>query len=417
MTNMTTQPRPWRRAAGLLLVGALAVSCSSDDGANGADGASARPGGDPWEALAATLDDQYDFSGAVLVAQDGEPLLEAAYGDADRDAGTPNDIDTRFNLASVSKMFTGVAIAQLVEAGDLSFEDTIGDHLDGFAPDVAAVTIDQLLTHTSGLGDYLAGGSREEVKAATTATELLPLITGEQLQFTPGERESYSNSGYTVLGAIVEAVSDQSFYDYVRSHIFEPAGMTRTDWPHPGDTDDNTALGYTGGDGGAPSVGTGQGQGNGGTITLPPPGQGNGGTVTLPPPGGGNYGGGTDAEPVDNSDMVPWGNPSGGAYSTVGDLLRFAQALLDHELLGAEMTETVMSGKVPMSGGQAEVAYGFTDGTRDGVRVVGHGGGAPGVGATFDIYLDAGVVVVILANTEGTVDPVRQAIREVVTAR
>src|SRR5262245_11637539 len=122
MTTTPTPRRHWVRATGLLLVAALAVSCSSNGGGDRTSAASDR---DPWEALAAALGDQFDFSGAVLVARDGEPFIEEAYGEADRDAGTPNDVDTRFNLASVSKMFTGVAVAQLVEAGQLSFEDTI----------------------------------------------------------------------------------------------------------------------------------------------------------------------------------------------------------------------------------------------------------------------------------------------------
>jgi CubicO group peptidase (beta-lactamase class C family) len=119
---------------------------------------------------------------------------------------------------------------------------------------------------------------------------------------------------------------------------------------------------------------------------------------------------------TDNSDVVPWGNPSGGAYSTVGDLQRFAEALLDNKLLSPAMTATVLDGKVRMSNGGAEVAYGFIDGTVNGVRIVGHGGGAPGVAAAVDIYPDLGYVVVILANYDGAVDPVRDKIVQILTA-
>lgn len=173
--------------------------------------------------------------------------------------------------------------------------------------------------------------------------------------------------------------------------------------------------------------------GQGGPLmTLPPrasddagqaaPPSGSGGPlVTLPPPGSDGADqapparDGDDADDtfVDNSDVAPWGNPSGGAYSTVGDLLRFSQALLDHNLLSPELTDTVLTGKVPMSSGSAKVADGFTDGTTNGVRIVGHGGGAPGIGAALDIYPDLGYVVVILANQDDVIDPVHDKTRDI----
>ncbi len=102
-------------------------------------------------------------------------------------------------------------------------------------------------------------------------------------------------------------------------------------------------------------------------------------------------------------------------YSTLGDLQRFSQALLDYELLNPGLTATVLAGKVDMSTGNARVAYGFTDGTFNGVRVVGHGGGAPGVGASVDIYPDLGYVVVILANYDDALDPARNRVMEILT--
>lgn len=184
-------------------------------------------------------------------------------------------------------------------------------------------------------------------------------------------------------------MTERTYYDYVRKHIFQPAGMTRTDWFPPGQDTGNTAIGYMAARGG-----------------LTPPGPADDATDAPTGPAGAF---------TPNSDVVPWGNPSGGAYATVGDLQRFARALLDNELLGAKMTETVVDGKVSMSGGNAEVGYGFTDGAINGVRVVGHGGGAPGVGASIDIYPDLGYVVVVLANYDGAVDPVRQRTTQILT--
>ncbi len=362
---------------------------------------------DLWAALSEAIEARrLTFSGAVLVARDGVSVVESAAGLADRATGRPNTVETRFNLGSVAKMFTGVAVAQLVQDGRLAFNDTIGKHLAGFAKEVAdTVTLHHLLTHTSGLGDFMRGGYPEWAKEATTATELLPLVTGEALLFAPGARESYSNSGYLVLGAIVEAASGQPYFDYVRGHVFEPAGMASTDWMAPAKAGAGTAVGY-------PTVAA------GGAATGPVPGgpgpasESGRPRLNLPPPPGPAQGqGGGAPEPAGNRALAPGPNPSGGAYSTVGDLLRFARSLLAHRLLNPAMTEVVLAAKVPMASGRGGVAYGFTDGTIGGLRVVGHGGGAPGIAASLDIYPDRGDVVAVLANTDGVLDAVRDEAR------
>lgn len=399
---------PLRRVAAVLIVGSLAVACGSSDDSSSADGASdldtaSQSATEEWQALEDYLVEQADagaFSGAIAVSEDGEPLVEQAYGLADREANRPNDTETRFNIGSLGKMFTAVAIAQLVEQGKLAFDDRIGDHISGLPADIADVTVDQLLTHTSGLGDFISGGYPEEAKSAQTATELLPLVVSQPLEFEPGTRESYSNSGYVVLGAIIEAITGQSYYDYVGEQIFKATGMTRTGWSTPGRDTDNTALGYMAARGNLPPLELG-----GGAPSK----------VTLPSSGSNDAADDAASGLTDNSEVVPWGNPSGGAYSTVGDLLRFSEALLDNKLLSPEMTATVMDGKVAMSNGDAEVAYGFTDGTLNGVRIVGHGAGAPGVGAAIDIYPDLGYVVVILANYDGALDPVRDATKDILS--
>jgi CubicO group peptidase (beta-lactamase class C family) len=382
-----------RAAAACVLIGLLAA-CGADDAdpaARTSSAAASQPSPEDWRAVeefVQQLADIGEFSGAVLVARDGEPLVQQAYGLADRETSEPNDTETRFNIGSLGKMFTAVAIAQLVEQGRLAFDDTIGEYISGFPTAIAdSVTIDQLLTHTSGMGDFARGGYPEAAKSAKTATELLALITGEPLLFEPGSRESYSNSGYVVLGAIIEAVSGQSYYDYVRDHVLAPAGMTQTDWSPPGQGGPNTARGYMRvGDDGRP----------------------------MAAPGPGGVAG--DGQLADNSGVVPWGNPSGGAYSTVGDLQRFGEALLDNGLLGPELTTTVLAGKVDIPGaGGARTAYGFTDGSANGVRIVGHGGGAPGVSAGIDIYPDLGYVVVVLANYDGAATSVQDRTRDLLT--
>jgi CubicO group peptidase (beta-lactamase class C family) len=397
-----------RRAAAVLLVGALAAACVSCDGSNSAD----RPSGvgsasqllsEQWHAFEDYLREQAAtgaFSGAVLVAKDDRPIVEQAYGQANRETSQPNNTDTRFNIGSLGKMFTGVAIAQLVEQGKLGFDDPIGDYITGLSDNIAEISVDQLLTHTSGLGDFMRNGYPEDAKSAQTATDLLPLVVSQPLQYKPGTRERYSNSGYVVLGAIVEAITRQSYYDYVDERVFEPTGMSRTGWFPPGRDTDNTARSYTAaGDG----------------IQRPPEPGDAPSTVTPPPHSSDDAPDDAAGGLTDNTDTVPWSNPSGGAYSTLGDLQRFAEALLDNQLLSPQMTATTMDGKVAMSSGDAEVAYGFTDGTINGVRIVGHGAGAPGVGAAIDIYPDLGYVVVVLTNYDGALDPVRDRTQQILT--
>ena len=188
------------------------------------------------------------FSGALLVAQEGEPILKQAYGQADRALDLPNQVDTKFNLGSMDKMFTAVAIMQLVEQGRLALDDVIADHLPDYPnQEVAnAVTIHHLLTHTSGLGDYSESDRYKAVHDQIRSLEdYVPLFVDTPLEFEPGEQFLYSNSGFIVLGLIIEEVTGQSYYDYVRLNIFEPSGMTDTGAYELDAGTPNLAWGYT----------------------------------------------------------------------------------------------------------------------------------------------------------------------------
>jgi CubicO group peptidase (beta-lactamase class C family) len=197
------------------------------------------PTADQWHEFTEFVGDRASagqFSGVVLVAEGGRVIVQEAHGIANRDTGRTISMATAFNTASVGKTFTAVAVAQPIEQGLLSFQDPIGKHVVGFPTEVAtAVTVDHLLTHTSGMGDFTQPGTPypEEARPAATATDLLQLITDEPLLFEPGSQVGYSNSGYVVLGAVIEAVSGEPYFDYVTEHIFGPAGMTSTDWAIP----------------------------------------------------------------------------------------------------------------------------------------------------------------------------------------
>jgi CubicO group peptidase (beta-lactamase class C family) len=302
------------------------------------------------------------FSGAVIVAREGKPIFQKAYGLANQKSKLPNQLDTKFNIGPLGKMFTAVAIAQLAEQGKLSFEDTLDKHLPDYPNQEVAkhVTIHELLTHTSGLGDYFNPRYGKSKDSLRTVSDYFPLFVNDPPEFTPGQKWRYSNAGYIVLGAIIEKESGQSYFDYVKSHLFKPAGMTNTDYYEVGQDTPNLAVGYT-------------------NITRD-------GQLLLFP----------RQENVTRLQIK--GGPAGGGYSTVEDLLKFDIALRNHKLLNSKFTDVVLAGKVDLGGEGSRAAYGFVDQKVNGKRIVGEGGGFPGANGRFDMYLDLGYSVAALSN-------------------
>lgn len=188
-----------------------------------------------------------EFSGVILIARNGKPIFEQAYGRADRGKKILNRVDTKFNIGSINKSFTARAIRQLIAMGKVAPDDTIGKFLPDYPNKdaVARVTARHLLDMTSGIGDFF--GERYQAadkEKILTLEDYLPLFADKPLEFEPGARELYSNGGFVVLGLIVAKASGQDYYDYVRDHIFTPAGMNDT-VSHPKDADvPNRALGY-----------------------------------------------------------------------------------------------------------------------------------------------------------------------------
>ena len=187
------------------------------------------------------------FSGVVLVTHNGKTVFEKAYGLADKEKNIPNNLNTKFNLGSINKIFTRVAIEQLARQGKLSLDDKLGKFLPDYPNHDAAnkVTVAELLNMTSGIGDFF--GDRYEAADKTklkTLTDYLPLFADEPLRFEPGTDHQYSNGGYLVLGLIVQKVSGEDYYEYVKRHIFEPAGMKDTDSYSQAQDVPNRAEGY-----------------------------------------------------------------------------------------------------------------------------------------------------------------------------
>jgi D-alanyl-D-alanine carboxypeptidase len=299
------------------------------------------------------------FSGTALVEKNGQVLFSHAYGLADRERGIPNTLQTRFRVGSMNKMFTGVAVLQLAEAGKVDLTAPVGEYLTGYRNrDVAAkVTIHHLLTHTGGTGDIFTPEFKTHRQELRTLGDYVQLHGDRGPEFEPGSRWQYSNYGFILLGVVIEQVTGQTYYDYVQAHIYEPAHMTATGSQPEHEEVPDLSVGY------------------------------------MKPPG--------TAERVPNTETLPYrGTPAGGGYSTAGDLTRFAEALLGHQLLRPESTQLLITGKAELGPG-ARYAYGFAD-LRDasGNGSVGHNGGAPGMNGDLRIYPQSGYITVVLANMD-----------------
>jgi len=313
------------------------------------------------------------FSGTILIAKDGVPIYEAARGLASRQYRYPINRDTKFNLASIGKSFTAISIMQLVEQGKIALNDPVGKYLTDYPNrDVREkVTIQHLLSHTSGLSDIY--GARYDCLKGTlrSVRDYFPIFADDPhpLTFTPGDRWQYSNIGYILLGAIIEKVTGENFYDHVRTHVFAPAGMTSTDYFEADRDTPNLATGYTN------------------FITL----------------ADGKYDFRLAELRNTHAGATIKGNPQGGAFSTAPDLLRYTLALTQHKLVSAKTLETMMEPKVDARHVDAAVeswGYGFELERVNGQRVIGHTGGDFGVSSVFRIYPDSGYTLIVLSNTD-----------------
>lgn len=294
------------------------------------------------------------FSGVVLIAKDGKSVFSKAYGYANLSDSILNRVNTRFNLASMNKMFTGMAAVQLVQAGKLSLDAKVGQYLPDFANRAVAdsVTIHQLLTHTSGMGNFWEEHEKLAKEKLKTVDDYLPLFINKPLLFKPGTRYLYSNSGYTLLGKIIEQVSGLTYFDYVRQRIFLPAKMYDTDAFELDDALPRIAIGYI--------------------MSREHPGQWKNNTYLN----------------------VVKGGPAGGSYSTAADLLAFANAVLSNRLLNKENTDLYIKGKVKYDKGS--YAYGISSDTLNGHLIFGHTGGHFGIANELMVCPDLGYTVIIL---------------------
>ncbi|MDP9176934.1 MAG: beta-lactamase family protein, partial [Gemmatimonadota bacterium] len=311
------------------------------------------------------------FSGAVILAHCDSILLEIYAGAADRERQKAVGQETRFRIASMTKMLTGVAVMQLVQGGKLAPSDTISRLIAGLPTDpFERITIHQLLTHTAGLGsiwkpEFFSRGSN----AFRRTADFLPLFVRDTLLFEPGARWAYSNAGYVLLGLAIERLSGESYPDYVRDRAFAPAGMSIQPADEIDRADPDRAIAYT------------RGQTNRSTWQS--------------------------AEHIGLRRMMP----AGGGVLSARDVHRFGLALLRYRLLDSMSTNAATTGIVEYRLG-ARYGYGFANELVNGQRIVFHDGGADGISTNLDLIPERGLIAIVLANLDPpAARPIRDALR------
>jgi CubicO group peptidase (beta-lactamase class C family) len=290
------------------------------------------------------------FMGSVLVARAGKVLFTKSYGFADLENDVLNTPETKFNICSLTKQFTGLAVLQLAERGKLKLEDLVSKYYEEAPPAWEKITIYHLLSHTSGipnpgsLNDYPKG-----IAQPYTPKELIAIFRDKPLDFPPGAKRKYSNSGYYLLGLIIEKASGQKYADYIQQNIFGPLGMRDSGY------ESNTAIlkhrasGYA-----------------------------------------------LDGKNFQHADYVDWTVPyaAGALYSTVENLLRWDQALYMEKLLNRSSLDHLFT---PEKSGYN---YGWFIKTENGRQKIYHEGGNPGYAAFIARYPADKTFVIVLSNLE-----------------
>ena len=323
------------------------------------------------------LADANQFSGVVLVGRGDEILFHQGYGVEHPQTRRPITTRTRFHLASQGKMFTSVAVAQLIEQGRLSFDDTVGELLPGqpWTEQARGISVRQLLSHTGGLGGLFDRPNYVEGTLFRTATERLPIFASQPLLFAPGERWSYSNEGFETLAAIVESLTGTPFNQHLRGRILVPAGMMSTLPDAPADSLAERAL---------PSP-----HAEGDWFGVRP---------RITNSRGWNAGG------------------AGGGHATAEDLFRFGRALLGGRLVSRGMVDTLTAPRQVWSPDRPAYAYGFETRPVNGRMVIGHSGGGPlGVAICndLDVFADGTYTVAVMSNYDA---PMCTKLKESITA-
>ena len=295
--------------------------------------------------------DAKQFMGSVLVAQGDKILLNKGYGFANLEWSIPDSPSTKFRLGSITKQFTAASILLLEERGKLKTDDPVKQYL----PDAPAawdkITIFNLLTHTSGIPSFTSFPDYRSTEAMpTTSEQLVARFRDKPLNFQPGESWEYSNSGYALLGYLIEKISGESYKDFVRENLFTPLGMKNSGYDLNAPIIERRAAGYAPG----------------------PEGPVNAGYIDM---------------------SIPFS--AGALYSTTGDLLRWEQGLFGGKVLSPASLKKMTT---PFKN---DYAFGLGVRVVDGHTLIEHGGGIEGFNTQLSYYPDDKLTVIVLANLNG----------------
>ena len=307
----------------LWLVSLLTMSCSQLSAQNAAST------GTKLDEYVTELASAQRFSGSVLVARDGHVVLVKGYGMANYEWDIPNTPSTKFRLGSITKQFTSMAIMQLEEKGLLSVNDPITKHLPDYPKTGDRITIQHLLTHSSGIPSYTDGPDyRKNMRVAFSTAQMIDGFKDKPLEFTPGEQFKYDNSGYFLLGAIIEKISGQAYDQYLQTHIFDPLGMKDSGYDRPQTLLKRRAAGYE-----------------------------------------------WSASGLRNTEYLDMGQPfaAGSLYSTVEDLYTWDQALYTEKIVKRATLDTIFTPRID-AGATGKYAYGWAVSTVHKRQMIGHGG-------------------------------------------
>ncbi|MFQ5825182.1 MAG: serine hydrolase domain-containing protein [bacterium] len=298
------------------------------------------------------------FSGALLVAKDDEIILAKGYGLADRERNIPVTTETVFTIGSITKQFTGAAILKLEMEGKLSVQDPINKYFENVPEDKAGITIHHLLTHSAGLKENYGSSDFEPV----SRDEIVRRVLNAELLWKPGTQYKYSNAGYSLLGAIIEIVTGESYEEYLNQVLFKPAGMFKTGYKLPSWNQDDIAQGYHNGK-------------KWGTVLDRP-----------------------------WAEDGPYWNlrANGGIHSTIGDLYKWHLALEGKKILSKEAKQKLFTAH-SKEGAGADSYYGYGWAifkTQRGTKLIAHNGGNGIFAADFRRYVDENAVIIIASSGE-----------------
>ncbi|SDR65776.1 serine hydrolase domain-containing protein [Christiangramia echinicola] len=299
-----------------------------------------------------------EFSGTILIAENDKIINKRAYGFSSLEYDVKNKIDTKFNIASITKMFTAVAALQLYEKGKIDLKTPIGKYLPDYPNEIVrnSVTVHQLLTHTSGLNNFYVN-DLDKIKNSDyqEISDFVPLFANDTLLSKPGTKYDYSGTGFVVLGLIIEKVSGENYYDYIEENILEPANMLATSEIQVDSIVKNKASGYTSGFGQNKNL-------------------------------------------KKNEYYLTKASPAGFYYSTVEDLFKFSKVLRNHKLLSKETTDMMLEPRV--KGYNTHLGYGIDIDNRYNQTIIGHSGGWYGIHGELMDFLEDNYTVVILSNID-----------------